>query len=159
VRKPVLETAHLLHASSARLRLRVPSRRHDAAWLGAVRATLGAQPAVTEVRADPGRGVLTLGFRGAAGTDPAARAALLATAGIRIAPPNAHRRLAEAPAAHGLRADRRTIALGVLLLLLARHLLRSGWLAPGLALLWFLWESFPALRRSVSATGIVLRRG
>jgi hypothetical protein len=49
----------------------------------------------------------------------------------------------------GLRADRRTLALGIFLLLLTRHLLRSGWLAPGLALAWFIWESFPSLRRAV----------
>lgn len=156
--RPVLETAHQLHASSARLRLRVPARRHDAAWFSAVRSALAAQAAVTEVHADPVRGVLTLGLRGAEGTDPLARAALLAAAGICIVPPGPERRLPTSAALHGLRADRRTLAWGVFLLLLTRHLLRSGWLAPGLALLWLLWESFPALRRSVPGMGSGRRR-
>jgi hypothetical protein len=158
VEKPVLETAHQIHASSARLRLRVPSRRHDAAWFSAVRSTLGAQATITEVRADPMRGVLTLGLRGAVGTDPAARAALLAAAGICIALPGPERRLPPSAALRGLRPDRRTLAWGLFLLLLTRHLLRSGWLAPGLALLWLLWESFPALRRSVPGMGSGQRR-
>lgn len=145
------ETAHPIHSSRHRLRLRIPARRWDHKWFDAAAAALAAQPGVAEVRLDAARAVLTLRF---AATAYAARTdyeQLLAAAGIRVAPPASACSHATAPLPRacevsGLRAGRRTIALWIFLLLLARGLLRSGWLAPGLALLWLLWESFPALR-------------
>ncbi len=156
-----MDTAYPIHASSARLRLRVPARRHDRDWFEAAAAQLALQPGIRAVRCHPGRAGLTLQLAPRAmPTAPFAQRALRA-AGISVAP------RADAPrvsmpanpdktkltqprmprASAGLRPDRRTIALALFLLLLARHLLRNGWLAPGLALAWYLWERFPALRR------------
>ncbi len=112
---------------------------------------LVAQPGVAGVQTDAARASLTLHFRTDAAGLAVRRAAVLAAAGIRAeAQPQGPGVDYTVPVAGArLRADRRTIALGILLLLLTRNLIRSGWLAPGLALLWFLWESLPALRGRV----------
>jgi hypothetical protein len=145
------EPAHPIHSSRRRLRLRIPARRWDHTWFDAAAAALAAQPGVEGVRLDAARAVLTLRFATSAYAARTDYEPLLAAAGISVTRPARARSHANAPQACGcavsaLRADRRTIALWIFLLLLARGLLRSGWLAPGLALLWLLWESFPALR-------------
>jgi hypothetical protein len=161
-----METAYLVHGSSVRLRLRVPARRYDRGWFVKVKARLLSQPDVLDVRTNPELATLTLHLR-TRSMRPAygSAASVLTAVGVGIArrpplsdpmPARARKQRATtvrgdvAPAhTRGLRADRRTLALGIFLLLLTRHLLRSGWLAPGLALAWFLWESFPPLRRVI----------
>jgi hypothetical protein len=160
-----MEAAYPVHTSSNRVRLRIPARRHDGVWFSAVAAALSTQPDVRAVRTDADRASLTLQLQASAANTALARVEpALAAARIRLTglPPSGRRpygasrndskRVNGAPLGRpgALRADRRTLALGVLLLLLTRSLLRSGWLAPALALAWFLWESFPALRRSLS---------
>jgi hypothetical protein len=172
-----MEAAYVVHSSSARLRLRVPARRHDRAWFTAVVSALRAQPGILTVGADAGRAVLTLHMQPAATSDarvdtPLARAGIHLAAGGQ---PRPARAAVKGPAVSarvkrsrslpfGLRADRRTLALGVFLLLLTHQLLRSGWLVPGLALVWLLWESLPTLRGGLkgradgSSAAPVLRR-
>jgi hypothetical protein len=159
-----MDAAHPVHTSCSRLRLRIPARRRDAAWFAEVAAALAAQPEVIAIRTDAGRASLTLHLRPDAMAPADLRAGrALAAAGLHLVqhtPPTPSVRAPRAgrkPAlgassrqVRTLRADRRTLALGVLLLLLTRHLLRNGWLAPGLALAWFLWESFPMLRHRLS---------
>jgi hypothetical protein len=161
-----METAYLVHGSSARLRLRVPARRYDRGWFAKVKTGLISQPDVLEVRTNPELATLTLRLRPGSGRTASGGATPLLTAiGVRIVQPQPQRNAlpARAPRQHGrtvrgdilpahtqgLRADRRTLALGIFVLLLTHHLLRNGWLAPGLALAWFLWESFPSLRRVI----------
>jgi hypothetical protein len=161
-----METAYLVHRSSMRLRLRVPARRYDRGWFAKVKAGLVSQPDVLDVGTNPGLATLTLHLRPGSGRPASGGAApLLRAVGLHIAQPQRQPDAMPARAtrqrgttvrgdmlpAHsqGLRADRRTLALGIFLLLLTHHLLRSGWLAPGLALAWFLWESFPSLRRVI----------
>lgn len=157
-----MEAVYPVHVSSTRLRLRVPKRRHDTAWLEAVAATLAAQPGISAVKVHPGRAALTLQLVPAPGTTDSTVPQALAAADLRIAeyapalagPPLNRTRSQQRTSTSlpqtsaGLHADRRMIALVVFLLLLSRQLLRNGWLAPGLALAWLLWESVPSLRRS-----------
>lgn len=169
-----METAYLVHGSSGRLRLRVPARRHDRAWFAAAETALLTRPGILAVQTDADRAVLTLHLQPTAAHGPQRQAALTA-AGIRLAqsaPPPALQHAAQGPAdartqrrsgpeLHGLQANRRTLALGVFLLLLTRQLLRSGWLIPGLALAWVLWESLPVQRGQLGGAREqrLLRRG
>ena len=179
-----MEAAYPVHVSSARLRLRVPARRGDAAWFDTAADVLAQQPGIAAAHAHADRASLTLHLAARPVDSIETIAPALVAAGIRIAGsrpeqpvmatrgarrqhpetppdrtgPRAHRRIARGgnghrgedaaptPSSAGLRADRRTIALALFLLLLARHLLRNGWLLPGLALAWYLWERFPPPR-------------
>lgn len=154
-----MEAAYLVHQSSGRLRLRLPTRRRDARWLAGAAVALRQAPDIVAVRSCAATACLTLHLATRTRHAAAVAQPALSAAGIRLvgsAPSprtTAHDPQRAAPpqptAADGLRADRRTLALAVFLVLLARHLVRSGWLVPGLALAWYLWESFPLLRRAV----------
>jgi hypothetical protein len=147
----MLESAHAVHRSRARLRLRVPARRHDATWFGEVERALITQPGIADVHVSPATGTLTLRLDAEDAAAPPV-AARLAAAGLRLADDGAApaRRSARATTSLRLgsvRLRRRDLALGLFLLLLMRQLLRSGWLAPALALAWFLAETLPGRRR------------
>lgn len=161
-----MEAAYLVHQSSGRLRLRLPARRRDARWLEAKAVALRQAPGITAVRSCAATACLTLHLATRTGHATAVVQPALNAAGIRLVgsaassrPPSPHPQRTPPPAppqataAAGLRADRRTLALTVFLLLLARHLVRSGWLVLGLALAWYLWESLPLLRRALPGTG------
>ena len=153
-----MEAAYLVHQSSARLRLRVPARRHNGPWLETAAIALRQAPGITSVRSCAATACLTLHLAAQTRSAAALAQPALRTAGIRLVGSPSPRIAAHHPqctpppqpiAATGLRADRRTLALTLFLLLLARHLVRSGWLVPGLALAWYLWESLPILRRTM----------
>jgi hypothetical protein len=157
-----MEAAYLVHQSSGRLRLRLPGRRRDARWLEAAALALRQAPGIVAVRSCAATACLTLHLATRAGhatavVQPALNAAGIRLVGLAPSPRSAphHPQCTPPPAppqptaAAGLRADRRTLALALFLLLLARHLVRSGWLVPGLALAWYLWESLPMLRRAM----------
>jgi hypothetical protein len=150
----MLEPVHAIHASQTRLRLRVPGRRCDAAWFAAVERVLATQPGISAVRVSPETATLTLHLAAGNGSAGPAVSTQLATAGLRLADrpalPTPVQR--PAPAARplrlrGARLRRRDLALGLFLLLLMRQMLRSGWLAPALALAWLLAETLPGRRR------------
>jgi hypothetical protein len=151
----MLEPVHAIHASQTRLRLRVPGRRRDAAWFAAVERVLATQPGISAVRASPATATLTLHLDAGNGAAGPAVSTQLATAGLRLADqqravPTPVQR--PAPAARplrlrGVRLRRRDLALALFLLLLIRQMLRSGWLAPALALAWLLAETLPGRRR------------
>jgi hypothetical protein len=163
------ETAQRLHGSSTRVRLRVPGRHRDVRWFDETASRLRTQPGVVGVRYSPGTATLTIQL------DPSHRKptpdplAALRRVGINVRTTDP-----AVDAGHGgrqptrprpdpgpdpavlrlgllqtTRIDRRQLALAVFLLLLVRHLWRSGWLLPALALGWFLMESLPSLRASL----------
>lgn len=170
-----LERALALHASSSRLRLRVPTRRNDAVWFNDTAHRLRAQPGITAVRCSPAIATLTIGLASPHQGPRADPRQALQRAGLDArlthrAMDAEHRHGSAHGPLHGAepeppedrsqsvawaqgpgllqptRIDRRKLALAVFLLLLLRHLWRSGWLLPGLALAWFLMESLPSLR-------------
>jgi hypothetical protein len=144
------DTAIVLHHSRGRLRIRVLARRHDRAWFCAIRQALAAQPGIDDVKANPSTATLTLRFAHANGPASEQAVAALTAANIQLQRPQRRSTAAagNAAAASGLaiggyRLRRSHIALGLLLLLLIRQLLRTGWWAPALALGWLLFETLP----------------
>ena len=147
------------------MRLRVPGRHRDARWFDETASRLRTQPGVVGVRYSPGTATLTIQL------DPSHRKptpdplAALRRVGIEVRTTDSaldpghgkRQRTGSRPDAAGFRSgllqttriDRRQLALAVFLLLLVRHLWRSGWLLPALALGWFLMESLPSLRASL----------
>lgn len=150
----MLEPAHAVHASQTRLRLRVPTRRRDATWFAGVERVLATQPGIGAVRVSPETATLTLHLDAGNGAAGPAMATRLAAAGLRLADrpalPTPVQQPAPAPRPlrlRGMRLRRRDLALALFLLLLIRQMLRSGWLAPALALAWLLAETLPGRRR------------
>lgn len=150
----MLEPVYALHASQTRLRLRVPGRRRDAAWFAAAERVLATQPGISAVRSSPETATLTLHLAAGNGSAGPAVSTQLATAGLRLADRRAVLNPVQRPAPaarrlglRGVRLRRRDLALGLFLLLLMRQMLRSGWLAPALALAWLLAETLPGRRR------------
>jgi hypothetical protein len=165
-RSPLPEAAIPVHETGDRLRVRVPSRRYDRYWFETVCRSLRAQPGVLEVSSRPSTGSISIRFDTARKALRRDSSPILAAVGLRIAV-----RRSEGGATHGANAqerdpampiraangprfglvqDRRIrrehLALAVLAMLLLRNLIRSGWMLPGLALIWFLLERFPELR-------------
>jgi hypothetical protein len=150
----MLEPVYALHASQTRLRLRVPTRRRDAAWFAAAERVLATQPGISAVRSSPETATLTLHLAAGNGSAGPAVSTQLATAGLRLADRRAVLNPVQRPAPaarrlgpRGVRLRRRDLALALFLLLLMRQMLRSGWLAPALALAWLLAETLPGRRR------------
>jgi hypothetical protein len=133
------------------MRLKVPSRRHDTAFFERLEQQLAAIPEIEATLMTPATASVLLRF--AEGEGDGVAAAVDALEGIALAKPDANRaaspnetaanEAAEPSLQQGNasgRVDRRALAFTVLVLLLLRQLLRGGWLAPGLALVWFLFE-------------------
>jgi len=143
--------AKVIHHTARRMRLRVPARRHDAGFFRALEAHLQQIPQIEAALARPETATVLLRF--AEGDSDAVTAALSALEVLSFTPAGEQsaRRLdtvaaAQASAGNALDAvgtaarDRRKLAFAVLVLLLIRRLLRGGYLAPGLALLWLIYE-------------------
>jgi hypothetical protein len=132
------------------MRLKVPSRRHDTAFFARLEQQLAAIPEIEAALMTPATASVLLRF--AEGEGDGVAAAIDALEGIALAKPDANRAASPHETAANEtepalqqgnasdRVDRRALAFTVLVLLLLRQLLRGGWLAPGLALVWFLFE-------------------
>lgn len=158
VREPgtIPPSAHLLHQTRRRMRLKVPSRRHDTAFFKRLEQQLAAIPKIEAAIMTPATASVLLSF--AEGEGDSVAAALDALESISLAKPehngtglsddrtNDDTEPPSQQAAAGGTVDRRALAFTVLVLLLLRQLLRGGWLAPALALLWFLFEVLRAQR-------------
>lgn len=142
--------AHLVHQSRRRLRLKIPSRRHDDAFFERLEQHLALIPKIEAAAVNPATASISLQYAPDEGDCIAA--ALEALALVRLAKPESSGARPDHPATDdrisasnrtaiaSARGDRRALAFTVMLLLLLRQRLRGGWLAPGLALLWFLFE-------------------
>jgi hypothetical protein len=141
--------AHVVHRTARRMRLRVPSKRHDPGFFAALEERLSQIPKIEAALANPRTASILLRF--ADGDGDAINAAIDALEILSmeqhgkdrarrldaLAPGNAGRVL---PAG----IDRRAVAFTVLVLLLIRRLLRGGYLAPALALVWLIYEVWRA---------------
>lgn len=137
--------AHLVHRTARRMRLKVPVRRGDGAFFAALEQRLAAIPKIESAILTPHTASVLLHF--AEGEGDGIAAAIDALELLDLAAPGAEPAAAPGSSAAGAGAaadgtgiDRRQLALTVLLLLLLRRLLRGGWLAPALALMWLLYE-------------------
>lgn len=155
--KEAAPRAHLVHQSARRMRLRIPSRRHDVAFFGHLQQQLAAIPKIESTLVTPKTASVLLSF--AEGDGNGIAAALDALGLVSLVEANASepgtdsdgspdQRIVAAPrgpaagptAPANRRVDRRALAFTVFILLLLRQLLKGGWLAPGLAFIWLLLE-------------------
>jgi hypothetical protein len=136
------------------MRLKIPSKRHDRAFFTQLEQRLREIPSIESAVLTPETAGMLLQF--AEGEGDGVAAALEALKIVAIAQGHASAPAMtehQAPSETGLNArevdaqgqehspiDRRALAFTVLMLLLLRQILRGGWWAPGLALLWLLFE-------------------
>lgn len=141
------------------MRLRVPSRRHDAPFFAHLQKQIETIPKIESSLVTPKTASVLLRFAegDASGIDAALEelgilsvvessnqtTAAFGGNGVDQSA-DSSRQTNRSPANGGV--DRRALAFTVLLLLLLRQLLRGGWLAPGLAFVWLLFEVWQARR-------------
>jgi len=139
------------------MRLKIPSRRQDAAFFARLKRQIEAIPKIESARVTPQTASALLLF---AEGDGSAIAAALETLDIVSIVESGRSEAGTASANRGDpagdpdtqtyaglasgRTDRRALAFTVFLLLVLRQLLRGGWLAPGVALIWLLFEIWRA---------------
>jgi hypothetical protein len=140
--------AHLVHQTRRRMRFKIPTKRHDQAFFAQLEQRLAELPKIEAALVTPETASVLLSF--AEGNGATIAAALDALEIVSVAGKDTgagaedaehaedRDRLSRALASG--RVDRRALAFTVLVLLLLRQLLKGGWLAPGLALIWFLLE-------------------
>lgn len=131
------------------MRYKVPSKRYDPAFFAKLEQRLAEIPAIESAVIRPETAGVLLHFAEGEGDGIAAALDALqilslgGTHASAASTPQAGAAEGAEPAAQAQatgRIDRRALAFTVLALLLLRQILRGGWLAPGLALLWFLFE-------------------
>lgn len=132
------------------MRYKVPSKRYDRAFFAKLEQRLAEIPAIESAVIRPETAGVLLHFADGEGDGIAAALDALqilslgGTHASAASTPQAGAAEGAEPAAQAQatgRIDRRAPAFKVLALqLLLRQILRGGWLAPGLALLWFLFE-------------------
>lgn len=144
-------SAKLVHRTACRMRLRVPAKRNDQVFFADLEERLRRIPRIEKaVTRSQTAGVL-LHFAEGDGDGIAAAIDRLEILSIDDPGGRATRRLdAIAPTPdnaisllHALRSgsiDRRKIAFAIFILLLMHRLLRGGYVAPGLALIWLIYE-------------------
>jgi len=142
-------SAHLVHRTARRMRYKVPSKRQDRAFFAKLEQRLAEIPAIESAVIRPETAGVLLHFAEGEGDGIAAALdalQILSLGGTQASgssSPRTDTATRTDNAAQGLttaRIDRRALAFTVLMLLVLRQILRGGWLAPGLALLWFLFE-------------------
>jgi hypothetical protein len=144
-------TARVVHRTARRMRLRVPSMRHDSGFFRTLEAQLRQIPKIEAVLTMPRTASVLIRFADGDGDVIAAALEALEILSLEHAGTHPERRLDAIKAAPGsanrlldnLRGgavDRRRLAFAVFVLLLAHRLLRGTYVAPGLALLWFIYE-------------------
>jgi hypothetical protein len=145
--------AHLVHQTRKRMRLKIPSRRHDKAFFSHLEERLKTIPQIESAVVTPETASVLLNFVEGQGAGIAVALDALEILSLAkdrqssseqpsIAADDNPNSLYEAFAKG--RIDRRTLALTVLVLLVVRRLLRGGWVGPALALAWFLYEVYRA---------------
>lgn len=132
------------------MRLKIPTKRHDRAFFARLEQRLREIPGIESAVLTPETAGVLLQF--AEGEGDGIAAALDSLKILTIAQAHTGASTMSQPpvssdtdvdAQQGRErspVDRRALALTVLVLLLLRQALRGGWWAPGLALLWFLFE-------------------
>jgi hypothetical protein len=144
-------SAHLVHRTAGRMRLRVPTKRNDQVFFADLEERLRQVPRIEKALARPQTAGVLLHFAEGDGDRIAKAIDALDILSIDDLGARATRRLdAIVPnpdnaisLLHALRSgsiDRRKIAFAVFMLLLLHRLLRGGYVAPGLALIWLIYE-------------------
>lgn len=135
------------------MRLKVPSKRHDAAFFEHLEKQLAAIPTIESALVTPKTASVLLSFAEGEGNGIAAALDALGLVSVTEANASEHlsgsgedrqeaaRAVSDAPPEGSSRGvDRRALAFTVFVLLLLRQVLKGGWLAPGLAFAWLLLE-------------------
>jgi hypothetical protein len=143
--------AYPVHRARGRLRLRIPTRRHDSGFFGRLVEQLSDLRGVVQVTADPVTAGVLIRLDPTDAADPVEtieRSGLLRL--VEMAPTlspalNGVRRIVEridqslADATRGA-GDLRTLTVLLLLILAVRQTTRGQLLAPATSLLWFAYE-------------------
>lgn len=143
--------AYQVHRTAERLRLRVPDRRHDAAFFSGLGERLSALPGIVEVSGNPVSAGLLIRLDPTHEQDPVPAIEAAGLIQIVAGPPplspalTAFRRATQRidrdlEERTGGSADLRTLAFVLLLALALRQALRGQLLAPAASLLWYAFE-------------------